>query len=342
MVVSTAPVPARIALARARSDGGTTGEMACIEPTMTISGRRPLSIRLPPLTSQWEEAAGAVVGAGVKVAASGGDAGVPEGGLHQMNGRPAVEGMGSMGVAEPVGRNVQFDAGARRCLAHHLEHSERPQNPAVALLAGAEDRITWLRAVTSQAAHESPHRSRDLDSPGDAAFSEHRHLAAIGIRLQIPPAEAAQLAHAHAGGVEEGEDRPVTEIRLQAQDAVQIGFRQNALGQAAANCRQTESAANIEWQISGPVGECEQRLNSGQRPVAARRCQRAERVGELLEIGQGHLRQRLAHPCQKVLDVGTIGPLSMPGPAMEPDLEQLFIGISPGRFRQAGKMSRYI
>ena len=158
--------------------------------------------------------------------------------------------------------------------------------------------------------------------------------------LQIPPAEAAQLAHAHAGGIEEGEDRPVPGIRLQAQDAVQIGFRQNALGQAAADCRQTEGAADIVGQVPGPVGEGQQRLDGGQRPVAARRRQFAERVRELLEIGQGHLQEGLAHPRQKVLDVGPVGPLGMPGPAMQPDFQQLGVGIGPGRFRQAGKNLR--
>ena len=43
-----------------------------------------------------------------------------------------------------MGRDRQFDPGAGRCLANHLEHSERPQSSAVALLAGAEDRIAGL------------------------------------------------------------------------------------------------------------------------------------------------------------------------------------------------------
>src|SRR5487761_2124330 len=105
-------------------------------------------------------------------------------------------------------------------------------------------------------------------------------------RLQIPPQEAAQLAHAHAGGVEEGKDRQVPRIRLQAQDAEYIGFRQNPLGEAAADCWQTEGAADIVGQVPGPVSEGEERLDRGQRPVAARRRGGFERVGELLEIGQ--------------------------------------------------------
>jgi hypothetical protein len=71
--------------------------------------------------------------------------------------------------------------------------------------------------------------------------------------------------------------------------------------------------------------------------VAARRRQLAKRVGEPLEIGQGHLQEGLAHPRQKVLDVGPVGSLSMPGAAMQPDFKQLGIRIGPGRFGQAGK-----
>ena len=61
-----------------------------------------------------------------------------------MNRRPAVEGMGSVGMAEPVGRDGKFDAGARCCLPHDTEYSQWPQNSAVALFAGLEDRITGL------------------------------------------------------------------------------------------------------------------------------------------------------------------------------------------------------
>ena len=118
---------------------------------------------------------------------------------------------------------------------------------------------------------------------------------------------------------------------------MQIGFRQDALGEAAADCRQAECAADIVGQIPGPVGEGEKRLDSRQRPVAARGRQLAERVGEPLEIGQGHLQGGLARPLQKVLDIGTVGTLGMPGPAMEPDFKELGVGVSPGRFREAGK-----
>jgi hypothetical protein len=59
-----------------------------------------------------------------------------------------------------------------------------------------------------------------------------------------------------------------------------------------------------------------------------------------LEIGQGHLQEGLARPRQKVLDIGAIGTLRVPGPAMQPDFEELGVGGSPGRFREGGKNLR--
>jgi hypothetical protein len=55
-----------------------------------------------PSDLQRQETARAVVGPGMQVASGGGDAGMSEGGLHQVNGRPTVEGMRGVGVAEPM------------------------------------------------------------------------------------------------------------------------------------------------------------------------------------------------------------------------------------------------
>jgi hypothetical protein len=126
-------------------------------------------------------------------------------------------------------------------------------------------------------------------------------------------------------------------LLFQAQDSVQFGFRQNALGQAVADCRQPEGAADIVGQVPGPVAESQERFDGGKSPVPAGRRQLAERVREPLEISQGHLRKRLVDPRQKVLDVGPVGPLSVPGPAMQPNFEELAVGVGPGCFRQAGK-----
>jgi hypothetical protein len=62
--------------------------------------------------SQCEKSSRAILG--VEVTAGGDDGGVAEGSLHQVNGRPSVEGMGGVGMPHPVRGNRQIDAGANR------------------------------------------------------------------------------------------------------------------------------------------------------------------------------------------------------------------------------------
>jgi hypothetical protein len=73
--------------------------------------------------SQRQKSAGTIAGTGMQVPPGGGDAGVPEGGLHQVNGRAAVEGMRSVGVAKPMGRNRECDASAGGRLARTIANT---------------------------------------------------------------------------------------------------------------------------------------------------------------------------------------------------------------------------
>jgi hypothetical protein len=85
------------------------------------------------------------------------------------------------------------------------------------------------------------------------------------------------------------------------------------------------------------VGEGEERFDGRQHSVPARRRELAERVGELLEIAEGHLPEWLAGLQLKPFDVGTVRPLGVSRAAMQPDFNHLGIGVGPGRFREAGK-----
>jgi hypothetical protein len=58
-----------------------------------------------------------------------------------MNWRPAIEGMGSVGVAEPVRRDGKVDAGACGCFPDHAQDSQRLEPGAVLLFARAEHRF---------------------------------------------------------------------------------------------------------------------------------------------------------------------------------------------------------
>ena len=162
---------------------------------------RLLRVLDPGAALQREEATGTVVGTGVQVAPGGGDAGMSQRGLHQVNGRPAVEGMGGMRVPEPVGRDGEFDAGAPGGLADDAEHRQRLQNAAMLPLAGAEEGIAGPGIGASQTADESPNRSGHLDGSRDTTFTEDRDLAAIPVRLQVPPAKPTQFADADPRGI---------------------------------------------------------------------------------------------------------------------------------------------
>ena len=58
-----------------------------------------------------QELTGAFFRPGMQVTSGGGDTRMTQGGLHQMNGRAAIQSMRSMGVPQPVRGNGNFDSG---------------------------------------------------------------------------------------------------------------------------------------------------------------------------------------------------------------------------------------
>ena len=83
-----------------------------------VRAPRPLFIRVgsqsqTPPHSHAEIAGGAAGGASVQVAARGGDRGVPEGSLHEVDGRAAVEAMAGVRMAQPMRRDLGREAGPR-------------------------------------------------------------------------------------------------------------------------------------------------------------------------------------------------------------------------------------
>jgi hypothetical protein len=68
-----------------------------------------------------------------------------EGGLDQMNRRPAVEGVGGVGVAQPVRRNREIDAGATGGLADDAQHGHCLEGT---VFARAEDGVLVFGCAT--------------------------------------------------------------------------------------------------------------------------------------------------------------------------------------------------
>ena len=296
-------------------------------------GRRLVGVLDPPSAEnlQRKKAAGAFFGPGMQITAGRGDAGVSESGLHQMNGSTAVEGVRSMRMAEPVGRNGEFDAGPVGRLADDAEDRHRAEPSSALPLAGPEDGIVGGCVRGAEAEEQFPYRSRNLNRAGDSAFAKYGNLAAVLIGLQVSPRECAQFTHSYTGSVEEREEGPVAQIRFQAQDPVEIGLGENALRQAIPEGRHAEGAAHIERQIPEPVTECQEGFDGRERAVPAGGSQIGQGIGKLLQPGQGNLPERLPCPRAEPFDIGPVGALGMHGPAVEPDVDELVIGVGARR-----------
>jgi hypothetical protein len=200
-----------------------------------------------------QKPAGAVFRSRVQISTGGRNAGVAESRLHQVNGRTAVERVGSMSMPEPVRRYGQLDARAFGGCPDHAQNGDRLQERSVFPLARPEYGIVRLSGLRPKPRHEVPNRIGQVNRSGLASLPEHGNLAALSVWLQIPPAQTAQFAHPDSGRVEEREDRPVARIRFEAENPVQVGFGENALVKPVANPRKPQHTPDIERQISDAV-----------------------------------------------------------------------------------------
>ncbi len=161
-------------------------------------------------------------------------------------------------MPEPVGRNRHLDSSAKRGLAHDAENGKAAQRGAMA--AGPEDGVIFTGGIAKLRQQGGDGRWQ-LDSSGLAAFAENSDLSAVAIGLHIPPAEPADFAYPNSGRVEQQEQSPISWIGLQAENAVDVGLGQDALGQPATQCGQPQGTANIEAQVANSVAEGKQRFH---------------------------------------------------------------------------------
>ena len=116
-----------------------------------------------------------------------------------------------------------------------------------------------------------------------------------------------------------------------------VGLRQDPLGQPVPDGRQAQGAADIERQVAELVAEAEKGFHGGEGAVAAGGGQIAERIGKALEVGEGDGGERLPCPAAEAFDIGAVGALGMRRPAVKPDFKQLVVGIGlDGGDRGAG------
>ena len=204
--------------------------------------------------------------------------------------------------------------------------------------ARAEDRILVFGSAAERG-QKLGDRFGQLDGPGLGALAPDRNLGAVAVGLHVAPAQAADFADSHGGGVEQQQENTVAGIRLQAEHAVDIAFRQDSLRQAVLHGRQAQRAADIEREVADAVAEGEQRFDGGEHPVAAGRRQAAEGVRKDLEIGEGDGGERLPCPGAEAGEIGAVGALGMQRPAVEPDVEEVIVGrgLWEGDYREQGR-----
>jgi hypothetical protein len=137
----------------------------------------------------------------VQIAPGCGDRGVTKGGLHERDGRPAVECMAGVGMAQPVGGSGHGDSGFRCGLLDDAVDLHRREVPA---LIRSEHRIPFP-GLTAERDQFAPDPRGQQHHPRLAALAEDGDLAGILARLQVAPGERAQLGDAQRAGVKQPE-----------------------------------------------------------------------------------------------------------------------------------------
>lgn len=120
----------------------------------------------------------------MEIAAGSGNGGVAKGGLNEVNGGAAVERVAGVSVAEPVRRDMEFDAGALRRLADDPKDGSGLNG---APLSRTEYRVA-VRGIATESGKQAGNGGRDLDGAGFAAFAEDGDLGAVAVRLDVAPA----------------------------------------------------------------------------------------------------------------------------------------------------------
>ena len=149
--------------------------------------------------------------------------------------------------------------------------------------------------------------------PRLAALAVDGNLTAFLARHSVAPFQAADLADAGAGDIEQLEQNAVAAFRSGVDQAGDFALFQNALGQVVAVGPGLDGGPDIERQVAGLLGEGQQGLDGRERPVLGGRfatsLPQVLRPG--LQVGQGHPGQRLGHEGPKAGGIGSVGAAGM-------------------------------
>jgi len=178
-----------------------------------------------------------------------------------MDGRAMVEGMGSVGVAEPVGTNRIGDTNSL-CgpTQNHADAAtvQRPSTP------GAKNQFLGPRRATAVTEFH-PQTMGQGNGPRPSILAENRYLTSSSPEMKIPPPQAAGFGYPQAGGVKQAEQEPVSWFGFGGEHSLHLLLAKDSFRQAILVAWQRQFRRRIDWQVPHPVAEGEQALNGGQR-----------------------------------------------------------------------------
>ena len=237
-----------------------------------------------------------------------------------------------MRVAQPVRGDGKRDARPPCRRTDDLEHLGGVEVPILLvadLLPGGKDGSLGGCPLILERLQFVPGGGGEQDGARLAALAEGGDLAGIAALLEVLPLEVTQFGDAQAAGVEQPEQDAVAFPWFEGEHLLDVGLRKDALGQSVPEAWQAEGAPDIHREDADAVAEGEEGLDAGEGAGARRGGELllAQQVGKALHIGEGDLGQRLAGKVKEAAGVGSIGALGMTASSVEPEAEELGIGV---------------
>ena len=192
----------------------------------------------------------------------------------------------------------------------------------MATLAGPEDGSVGVGAV-AQARKLLPRWGGQQHHPRLVALAGDGDLSSITPLLSVAPRQRAYLSDSESPSVEEAQQNSVSAMRLKGEQAVHVGLRQDALGQAVLLTRQPQRPTDIKSQVAGAMAKSQEGLHCGQGATSAGRGEAQQGVRKALNVGERDLVQWFVHEGKEPLHVTPIGPLRMRAAAVQPQRHQL-------------------
>ena len=160
-------------------------------------------------------------------------------------------------------------------------------------------------------------------------FAEHGHLSAGVAFLQIAPAQRDHFTHPQAAGIEQAEQGVIARLGLEREQAPNRRLTHNTLGERVLDLRQAQRGTDIKGGVADAMGKAEQGLHGAELAGLAGdgQAEGGELISERLHVAERDQRQGLGDGGQELDDIGAVSRLGVGAVAVEPEREQLIIGI---------------